>query len=138
MPKGNGSPRKHTRKQSIKLYLPVPALSTNKMYSGRKTRSWHYKKFRKQVFALLKDESKHVDLSGNLQLSMDVGFSSPLSDLSNAQKSIEDIIAEYFEFNDRQIVSIKLEKFLVNKGDEFMRIILKKSKRDIDGRSKHG
>ena len=75
-------------------------------------------------------------LNGNLKLAMTVGFSSPLSDLSNSIKGIEDVLAEYLGINDRQIVAIELNKVLVNKGDEFMDISLSKVNRNIDLRKK--
>ena len=85
---------------------------------------------------MLKKECTNVNLSGNLQIIMEVGFSSPLSDLSNSIKSIEDVVAEYFDFNDRQVVTIHMDKYLVNKGDEFIHMIVKKSRKNIDRRSK--
>ena len=59
-------------------------------------------------------------MTGNLNFVMIVGFSSSLSDLSNSVKAIEDILKDYFDFDDRQIVEIHLHKRLVNKGDEYM------------------
>jgi len=130
MPKGNGSPRKIKKRTSIKIKLPVKALSVNQIYGGRKRRSYQYKNYRRLVLNLLKEYDKKIyNLDGNLNMTMDVGFSSPLSDLSNAIKAIEDIVAEYFSFNDRMIVEIHMRKFLVHKGDEFIQIDLKKSRR---------
>jgi Holliday junction resolvase RusA-like endonuclease len=133
---GNGSPRRR-KKQHVSVELPLPALSTNKLYKGVKQRSHYYKAFRKKVFQLLKEyDSSYVNLSGNLSLSMEVGLSSPLSDLSNTLKGIEDVLSEYFSFNDRQIVSITLDKKLVNKGEEYMKIHIKKSRKIVDYRTK--
>lgn len=133
--KGNGSPPKR-RKQSVHLVLGIKALSVNKLYKGIKERSHYYKKFRREVFQTLNGCSSKVNLSGNLTFCMEVGFSSPLSDLSNAMKAIEDVLSEYFGFNDRQIVRIELDKLLVNKGDEYMKITIKKSRKNIDRREK--
>lgn len=130
MPKGNGNIKRARKKTSIKIKLPVKALSTNKIYGGRKRRSYHYKNYRRLVLNMLKDYDKKVyDLDGNLCMTMDVGFSSPLSDLSNAIKATEDLIAEYFSFNDRFVVEIHMRKFLVHKGEEFIHIDLKRSRR---------
>ena len=126
-------------RRSIDLKIPYPALSTNKMYGGRKHRSFHYKKYRKDVFKFLKDNYPDpVSLSGNLVMTMEVGFSSPLSDTSNAIKCTEDCLAEYFKFNDRQIVTIKITKCLVNKGSEYTKVKINKTKKDIDRRVKYG
>lgn len=132
---GRGSPPRR-RKQHISVDLPLPALSTNKLYKGVKQRSHHYKQFRKKVFNLLKEYDSNVNLSGNLSFHMEVGFSSPLSDLSNAIKGLEDVLCEYFKFNDRQIVQITMEKRLVDKGCEYVKVYIKKSRKRIDYRSK--
>ncbi len=130
MGKGNGNIRRVRKRTSVKIKLPVKALSTNKIYGGRKRRSYHYKNYRRLVLGLLKEYDKKIyNLDGNLSLTMDVGFSSPLSDLSNAIKATEDLIAEYFSFNDRFVVEIHMRKFLVHKGNEFINIDLKKSRR---------
>lgn len=125
-------------RRSLSLEIPYPALSTNMMYSGRKVRSYYYKRFRKDIFKFLSvSYPDPVSLKGNLVLSMEVGFSSPLSDLSNAIKSTEDVLAEYFSFNDRMIVSIKMNKYLVNKGSEYMIIKINKTNKNIDRRVKY-
>jgi Holliday junction resolvase RusA-like endonuclease len=133
--RGPGSPKKK-RKDSYSITIPIKALSVNKLYSGQKTRSWHYKKFRKKVFQLLNGSCKSVDLSGNLQLTMEIGFSSPLSDLSNGIKGIEDLISEYLGINDRQVFVLHAEKYLVNKGDEYIQIRLHRLRKNFDRRGK--
>jgi len=135
MPRGNGNVRKTKIRRRIDVTIPYPALSTNKMYSGRKRRSVYYKSFRKKVFQYLDGHlDGHVNLRGNLGLKLEVGFSSPLSDLSNAIKALEDIMTEYLHFNDRQIVHIEMFKYLVNKGEEYMKLSIYKTKRNVDRR----
>lgn len=124
------------RKSRVSIAIPYPALSTNKMYSGKKRRSGYYKAFNRKVLTYLYEhfDSEEYVLKGNLALKLRVGFSSSLSDLSNAIKAIEDIVAGYFKFNDRQIVYIQLEKVLVNKGEEFMELTINKTNRKVDYR----
>lgn len=139
MPKGNGDVKRIRKKRSITLDLPYPALSTNKLYLGVKRRSYYYKSFRKKILKYLNDNycNRSLSLKGNLRFEMDVGFSSPLSDLSNSIKAIEDVVVEWANsFDDRQIVSIELHKYLVNKGEEFMFIKISKTRRNIDRRYK--
>lgn len=137
MPCGNGSPVRTRVKRRVDVRIDLPALSTNKLFSGRKRRSYHYKDFRRKVFCVLRSQLKETyKLNGNLKLTMTVGFSSKLSDLSNSIKGIEDILCEYLNFDDRQIVAIELNKLIVNKGDEFMDITLHKVKKNIDMRRK--
>ncbi len=136
--RGRGSYRKRHQRKTLTINIPIPGLSVNKIYSGRKTRSWHYKKYRKQIFNFLEDYDPNLFcLKGNLHLSIEVGFSSKLSDLSNIIKALEDCLAEKFKFNDRQISDISMKKFLVNKGDEYTKVFLRKSKRNIDTRNKN-
>jgi Holliday junction resolvase RusA-like endonuclease len=105
---------------------------------GRKVRSYEYKKFRKEVFAFLEDNVKaDVRLEGNLAFNMEVGLSNPLFDASNSIKGVEDVLAEFFQFNDKQVVSLHVDKYLVNKGEEYMKISLRSIKRNIDRRSKY-
>lgn len=123
------------KKQSLDLMLPFKALSTNKLYLGRKIRTKEYETFRKGVLTYLAENyTKDVDLSGNLVLSLETGFSSPLADLSNSIKGAEDVVAEYFNFNDRHIVSINMDKYLVPKGEEYIKLTIKKTKKNIDRR----
>jgi len=141
--RGKGSPPKKRARHGIQLKLPYKALSTNKIYGGRKHRSVYYKRFRKDVLGYLSREydGRSVALCGNLQLYMKVGVSSPLSDLSNCLKAIEDCVMEWLnkqgvKVDDRQFVRILLEKRLVNKGSEYMNLELKKYRKNIDRRYK--
>lgn len=124
-------------RKTIDLSLPFKAFSTNDLYQGRKVRSYKYKTFRKNVLTFLEENyEQRVDLKGNLSMSLEIGYSSPLSDASNGIKGIEDVVAEYFKFNDRQIVTILIEKYLVDKGKEYMRLKIRKTTKDIDKRTK--
>lgn len=139
MPTGNGDVKRSRYKRSVTIDLPIKALSTNKMYAGVKRRSWHYKKYRSLIFEELKEyKPDNIKLEGNLTLKVEVGFSSPLSDLSNCLKAFEDCISEHFGFNDRQVVHIELDKWLVNKGSEFIKATIGKSRKNIDRRNKNG
>lgn len=138
MPKGNGNVKRNRIKRRLELHIPVAALSTNKMYAGQKRRSVYYKAFRKKIFNFLSESKEYrrnqVSLKGNLVLKMEVGFSSPLSDLSNVIKSIEDILVAFYDFDDRQIVRIEMDKVLVRKGDEYMDIVISQTRKKIDRR----
>ena len=124
-------------KKSIQLALPFKAFSTNDLYAGRKVRSFKYKNFRKVVLDFLnKNYEQRVDLAGNLVLTLEIGYSSPLSDASNGIKGIEDVVSEYFKFNDKQIVTLHVDKFLVDKGQEYMTLKIVKTTKDIDRRTK--
>jgi Holliday junction resolvase RusA-like endonuclease len=126
-------------KRSVQVLVPHKAISTNQLHMGTKTRSWDYKKFRKEVFQFLEDNHGGVkpNLQGNLVFTLEVGFSNPTSDLSNSIKGIEDVLAEFYEFNDKQIVRIVMDKYIVNKGDEYMSLSLRHTKKNIDRRTRY-
>jgi len=123
--------------RTINILLPIKPISTNRLYGGAKRRSGYYKGYRQTVFKWLEENCPHpVIFPGNMVMSMEVGFSSPLSDASNSIKGIEDCVAAYFGFNDRQIVTVRVDKFLVDKGKEYTQIKLRSTNKDIDRRTK--
>jgi Holliday junction resolvase RusA-like endonuclease len=135
LPKGNGEPKRRRKLRVLKAVLPLAALSVNKLYGGRKYRTRAYEKYRDQVYFFLKEyDAKEYDLSGPLELQLEVGFSSPLSDLTNSVKAIEDIAAEYFGFNDKMVIDTILRKYLVPKGEEYIKIQFRRSQREYDYR----
>lgn len=124
-------------RKTVNIRIPLKAISTNRLYAGIKRRSGVYKGYRTQVLRWLEENCKYkVEFPKNMVLTMEVGFSSPLSDASNSIKGIEDVVAEYFGFNDRQIVTIRVDKFLVDKGDEYTIIKLRATNKNIDRRSR--
>lgn len=138
MPKGRGSPRKKNKRKSVSITLPIKPLSTNQLFSGRKRRSFHYKRYRRKMFELMDDiDPSLYCFKGDLLLVLEVGFSSKASDLDNSFKGLIDILSEKLAFNDKQLCEIRAKKYLVHRGDEFVKITLKKSNRkDINLRGK--
>jgi hypothetical protein len=124
-------------RKTVNVKIPIKAISTNRLYAGVKRRSGVYKGYRAQVLKWLEENCPYtVDFPKNMVLTMEVGFSSPLSDASNAVKGIEDVVAEYFGFNDRQIVTVHIDKYLVDKGSEYTHIKLRSTNKNIDRRTK--
>ena len=133
---GRGSPKKVRKKRSLHLHIPVKPLSTNKMYTGKKRRSIYYKQFSREVMAHLNKnyDKRGLALTGNLKLTMEVGVSSKLMDASNTIKAIEDVVVKWAGcFDDRQIYSINVEKYIVAKGEEYINFSITKlrSNRDL-------
>ncbi len=117
--------------------LPYKALSTNRLFLGRKVPTAEYKRFQQDISEYLKLNYKvnGKKLEGNLVMYLEVGLSNPLSDGSNTLKSIEDCIARHFGFNDKQVVTHHISKYLVDKGKEYMVVKLMKTKKNIDRRT---
>ena len=61
----------------------------------------------------------------NIQLDIQVGFSSPLADIDNVLKPLIDVLQKRYDFNDKEIQKITIEKFVTKKGDEFIKITAK-------------
>ena len=102
-----------SRGRMLKIQLPYRAISTNKLYLGAKVVSPEYKRFKRDIgLYLVANYPKPVDLKGNLVMTLEVGLSSSLADGSNTVKGIEDSLAEHFKFNDKQIVTTHIEKYL--------------------------
>lgn len=123
--------------QKIEVFLPVKPLSTNDMWMGRKRRSFEYQKFRRQMFKALKEYSNLHSIKGNMVLIAEVGLSSAAADLSNTVKAMEDVLMEYFKLDDKHTVDIHLRKFLVYRGDEFIKVKIHKSRRKNVDLRKH-
>ena len=107
------------------------------MYAGVKRRSVYYKRFSSEVMEYLNAnyDKRGLSLKGDLKLTMSVGVSSKLMDATNTIKAIEDVVVKWAEcFDDRQVYSVNVEKYIVNKGDEFIKLSLTKlrgSSRDL-------
>jgi Holliday junction resolvase RusA-like endonuclease len=125
------------KKTRFYVELPTKPISTNNLYRGKKVRSYDYKKYRAETFKFLGTREEEYDLTGNLYLELEVGYSSPLSDLSNGIKGLEDVLTEYLGFNDRQVVTLVMNKFLVDKGSEYTLVTLRKTRKLVDKRTKH-
>jgi len=136
---GRGSPKKCRKKRSLHLRIPVKPLSTNKMYTGKKRRSIYYKQFSREVLQYLNEhyDCRGLALTGNLKLTMEVGVSSPLMDASNTIKAIEDVVVKWCgSWDDRQVYSLSVEKYLVAKGDEYINFSITKLRANRDLRKK--
>jgi len=139
---GRGSPKKSRKKRSLHLRIPIKPLSTNKMYTGVKRRSIYYKQFSREVLKYLNENyyyCKGLVLTGNLKLVLEVGVSSTLMDASNCIKAIEDVIVKWCgSWDDRQIYSITIDKYIVRKGEEYINFSLTKLRCNRDMRRKKG
>lgn len=135
--KGRGSPKKR-KPQRLHVTFPFAVISANKLWvtkGRRRFPSGYYNKFKKDVFAFLESQgfSKGcLNLSGNLKISMDVGFSNRRSDLDNAIKGVLDTLVNFFgKWDDHQITEIHMRKFLVPKGSEYFTVLITKTRRKI-------
>jgi len=118
---------KKSPKRSILLFsekLLVKPLSVNEAWQGRKFKTDKYKKYEEALLLMLPNIS--VDFNKQpLELFIEVGFSNKASDLDNVIKPFVDILQKKYEFNDKYIYRLLVEKKDVSKGDEYIEFYLR-------------
>ncbi len=95
----------------------VKALSVNKVWQGRRFKTKDYKDYEKMMFALLPPMQMPP---APYTLKLEIGFSNDASDVDNANKPFQDILAKHYHFNDKNIYRVVLDKYLVAKGQEYI------------------
>ena len=106
------------------MNINIKPLSVNQAWKGRRFRSDKYKIYEKNLLLLLPNTS--IEIKGDLKLSIVFGFSNRGSDIDNPLKPLIDILQKKYKFNDKQIIILNVEKKIVKKGSEFIKIKLKK------------
>lgn len=99
------------------IHLKIKALSLNSAYRGRRFATKELDDFKKMVHYLAPRLSIP---EGKLQVKYIFGVSTKNSDVDNCIKTCQDALAEKYQFNDKQIYKIEVEKVDVKKGFEFI------------------
>lgn len=92
---------------------------------GRKFKTKAYTAYEKECLALLPSESVNWD-KVPIELSLTVGFSNMASDVDNVVKPFVDILQKKYNFNDKYILRLIVEKKLVKKGFEYIEFYIKR------------
>lgn len=100
------------------MKVNIKPLSINKAFKGRRKRTTEYNNYRTNVKILLKPSL--VIPEGKLCIRLIFGLSSKGFDWDNPIKPIQDIISEYYGFNDNRIYRGIVDKVIVPKGKEFI------------------
>ena len=93
----------------------------NVCWRGRKFKTDNYKDYEKELFYLL---PKMETPKGKLQIHYIFGFSTKNSDIDNPVKPFTDILQKTYNFNDRDIYILTIEKQIVKKGKEFIKFTI--------------
>lgn len=97
--------------------LNIKPLSVNEAWQGRKFKTDKYKQYEKDMLMIM----PNLNISqGKYQLTLHFGFSSPLADLDNPVKLIQDLLQKKYKINDKDIFKLVVTKELVKKGKEFI------------------
>lgn len=103
------------------MRIEIKPLSVNQAWQGRRFKTPEYKQYEADTLMLLPDTD--LKLSDDpIDLDLSIGVSSPLFDVDNALKPLLDVLQKKYEFNDRYIYRLCIEKKLVDKGREFIDI----------------
>ena len=66
-----------------------------------------------------------VDIpEGPLKMTLQWGFSSKLADWDNPIKPFQDILQNFYQFNDRDVWDAHVSKRLVKKGEEYIEFLI--------------
>ena len=98
--------------------IDIKPLSVNECWQGTRFKTIKYKSYEKEMLLTLKPLKLP---SPPYRVLYEFGFSSPLSDLDNPVKPLQDILQKKYGFNDKLIFEMVVRKFKVNKGKEYLK-----------------
>lgn len=103
--------------------VKIKPLSVNQVWQGKRFKTQKYKSYEKELLYRLP----------NIQIPdppyfvyYEFGFSSPLSDLDNPVKPLQDILQKKYGINDKDIFEMHVKKCIVKKGSEFISFDIRK------------
>lgn len=104
------------------MRLDIKPMSVNKAWKGRRFKTDEYKRYERDVLALLRPCKIP---GGELEINLEFGFSSKLADFDNPVKLFVDCLQKKYGFNDRMIKRCVINVKHVKKGGEFIEWSLK-------------
>jgi Holliday junction resolvase RusA-like endonuclease len=103
------------------MKINIKPLSVNECWQGRRFKTKKYKAYESELLLKLKPLTVP---DGELSLNITVGLSNALADIDNILKPFIDILQKKYGFNDRDIMSLNIEKVKAEKGCEFIKFNL--------------
>jgi len=107
----------------MKVNIPLKPLSVNVAWKGRRFKSDLYKNWIEDGLFLL--QKQKVNDSEQLQLNIELGFSSKGSDIDNPIKPLLDLITKKYGINDNRFYKLYIKKKVVKKGKEYIKFEIK-------------
>jgi len=102
--------------------MKIKPLSVNKCWKGKRYKTDDYDNYEYELKNLLKPTIHSSNFnSDNISLYINFAFSNKSSDLDNPVKPFIDICQKKFNFNDKNINRIVLDKTIVPKGKEYIK-----------------
>lgn len=102
----------------------VKPLSANRAYKGKIFKTEYHKNYIVAVTLMLPNNIVIPD--GFLSIEYELGFGSHGSDLDNPLKTLGDILAAKYGFNDNRIMMATVRKQIVPKGKEYVKFNITK------------
>lgn len=97
-------------------------LSVNKCWQGQRFKTRDYKKYEKLLLQIL-PKIKKMPKSPYF-IVFEFGVSSKLADWDNPVKPLQDIIQKKYGFDDRDILTAKVDKKITKKNQEYFKFII--------------
>ncbi len=96
-------------------------LSANRVWQGKRFKTKEYLSYEKELLEILPD----MELpNAPYHLHYEFGFSNKASDIDNPCKSFTDVLQKRYDFNDKHIYRLTVEKRIVEKGKEYIKFFL--------------
>ena len=105
------------------IKIEIKPLSVNKCWQGRRFKTPEYKKYETDCLYLLPQLNLGLP---PFCIWFEFGFSNFGADIDNPIKPILDILQKKYGFNDRDIIEMKVTKFEVKKGMEYIKFSIYK------------
>jgi len=100
------------------IRVNINPLSVNAAWLGQRRKTPKYREYERVMLELLDD--CEVPEEGNLFILYEWGLSNAGFDIDNPIKPFQDILQTRYEFNDKRIVTMLVNKFKVKRGDEYV------------------
>lgn len=114
-------------KHSILLFsdrVEIKPLSVNECWQGKRFKTPSYKAYEQEMLLRLAPHDMK-NPKEPLELSLIVGLSNIQADVDNIVKPFIDILQKKYNFNDKYIFKLVIEKVMVLKGAEFIEFYIK-------------
>lgn len=107
----------------VEQNTPIKPLSVNKAWQGKRFKTKDYLQYEKQVLFLL---PKIIIPDGKLLLEITFGMSNKASDIDNPLKPFLDILQKKYNFDDKQVYKLIVNKEITAKNQEFIKFKITK------------
>lgn len=114
-------------KNNILLFtdrVEIKPISVNECWQGRKFKTPAYTAYEKEMLLRLSPYDMK-QAKEPLEISLIVGLSNIASDVDNVVKPFLDILQKKYNFNDKYVFRLIVEKVIVVKGAEFIEFYIK-------------